>query len=150
MNGLRVNPTASYVLEDGTCTNNLYDHRDKWEANSIVEVDALVVTPPPEYEAHPDWYTVSEEWETGKATYSRKSDVQIAELERGKALGQIRSIEGTYDNDMRKLTRIFILDMMEFMAAQQGITPAQLYQVNKGYRGMKDLEEQIKPLRAKV
>lgn len=85
MKGARVNPLARIELADGTVSTNLNDHKPKWAANQIVEVDVPVVAPPADFESHPDWFIVGEDWDTGATTYSRKSDEQIAEIQLAKA-----------------------------------------------------------------
>lgn len=65
---------------------------------------------------------------------SPKPADQIAELERQTMLPRI--------------TREFILASVELEASKEGITPEQLYTSNVGYQRLKDLDAQIRVLRA--
>lgn len=62
--------------------------------------------------------------------------------------GQIDELEK--QTQLPRVTREFMLASMENMAAAQGLTPDQLYQANIGYRKVKDLDNQIKALRAQI
>lgn len=66
------------------------------------------------------------------------------------ALSQIRSLEDAVENNVRKVTRLFMIELFQYIGAQNGITPEQLYQDNKGYRGLVDLEAQVAPLRKEL
>jgi len=51
---------------------------------------------------------------------------------------------------MPRKTREIQIEVMEYFASTQGITPEQLYMVNPAYRGMVDVDNQIKALRAQL
>lgn len=51
---------------------------------------------------------------------------------------------------MNRAVREFMLAQAEQIAAASGYTPAQLYQVNLGYRKVKDIDTQIAALRAQI
>jgi hypothetical protein len=48
---------------------------------------------------------------------------------------------------MPRKTREIQIQVMEYFAGTQGITPAQLYEVNQAYKGMVDINNQIIALR---
>lgn len=61
---------------------------------------------------------------------------------------QIEQIER--ETLMNRAVREFMLANAEMIAASQGYTPEQLYQVNVGYRRVKDIDNQIAALRAQI
>lgn len=145
-NEKRFNPYATHVVNGVTYEGNILDFPEVCRELGIEEIP----DPQPPEDYNDGYYFVTEQDTAPYRVYTRKSDELISEYERQKTLSQIRSIEDTVENDTRKITRIFMLDVFEFLAAQNGITPDQLYLNNKGYRGLKDLENQIIPLREKV
>lgn len=62
------------------------------------------------------------------------------------ALAEIEALESKYQ--MPRITRETILTLAEERAAAMGITPEELLVRNKGYAGLKALDEQIKTLRS--
>lgn len=63
-------------------------------------------------------------------------------------IAQIDAIER--ETLMNRPVREFMLAQAEQIAASSGYTPAQLYQVNLGYRKVKDIDTQIAALRAQI
>lgn len=61
---------------------------------------------------------------------------------------EIVSIEK--DTLMNRAVREFMLLSAEAQAAAQGITPEQLYTLNPAYKSVKDVDNQISALRAKL
>jgi len=51
---------------------------------------------------------------------------------------------------MPRKTREIQIEVMEYFAGVQGLTPEQLYEVNPAYKGMVDINNQIKALRAQL
>jgi hypothetical protein len=76
---------------------------------------------------------VDGEWVVDPELFEQKIKAQIDEIEQ-------REI-------MPRKTREIQIQLMEFLAAQQGITPQQL-QANPAYAGMVNVDNQIKALRA--
>lgn len=61
---------------------------------------------------------------------------------------QIASIE--IAEIMPRKTREIQIQVMEYFAATQGVSKEQLYAVNPAYKGMVDVDNQIKALRAQL
>lgn len=61
-------------------------------------------------------------------------------------------IETIERNDLmnRRAREAFILQAEQIAASQYNMTPEQLYQANPGYKGAKDIDNQIKALRAQI
>ena len=51
---------------------------------------------------------------------------------------------------MNRATREFMLRLSEKEAAEQGVTPEQLYAVNDAYKAVKDVDAQISAIRAQM
>ena len=61
---------------------------------------------------------------------------------------QIEQLEAT--SKIPRVTREFMLSVMEKEATDTGMTQVQLYAANVGYRKLKDLDTQIRALRAQL
>jgi hypothetical protein len=63
---------------------------------------------------------------------------------------KIENIERSVSTTLQRGFREVLLTMMEREAAAMGITPAQLYATNVGYRRAKDIDNQIAALLAQM
>jgi hypothetical protein len=63
---------------------------------------------------------------------------------------QIEKIEQSVSTTLQRGFREVLLTLMEREAAAMGITPAQLYATNVGYRRAKDIDNQIAALLAQM
>lgn len=70
------------------------------------------------------------------------------EPEKTKAKRQIAEIER--ETLMNRAVREFMLLSAEAQAATQGVTTAQLYAANPGYKSVKDVDTQVAALRGKL
>lgn len=147
-NGHRINPYAAITYEGTTYNGNVLQFPAVVAAMGITE--QAEPEPPAEYVEHPDWYYRTEQDVAPWVVYTKKQTEAIVELEKQKVIAQIRAIEDAVDNDMRKVTRLFMIECLEFLAAQQGITKEVLLEKNKTYRTFITLEAQIQPLREQI
>lgn len=152
-NQRRCNPFATYVDDNGT-------------THSKVPVDLYeeVAEPTPPEDYDPDHYYRTEQDDTPYVTYSRKSDMQIAEFEIEKLKGQIRALEAAESDGMQKTIRQSILQLSETIIAMVGVLglnsetlksamPAAqtlLTASNHTYQRVKQLEDAIIPLRSSI
>jgi hypothetical protein len=63
---------------------------------------------------------------------------------------QIENLERSVSTTLQRGFREVLLTLMEREAAAMGITPAQLYATNVGYRRAKDIDNQIAALREQM
>ena len=75
------------------------------EAVGVIEIERDA--PPDEYNDHPDWYEVREDWEAIQrpyVIYTRKSDEQINEITNNKIKAQIAALEAGQHRAIREAT----------------------------------------------
>lgn len=123
-NKKRLNAHARIVLHDGTISTDLYDHRDKWEENTITEIDDPQWPAGEGPETHiwndlddaPYFKTTPRDAQEVINAHNARIDAQIRALEGGYPLAR-------YDRETK------ILDALE-KAASLGITEEQLLDPN--------------------
>lgn len=92
---------------------------------------------------------------TGERTEREMTAEEIAQLPKlsqadKKAAIQAQINEAESRTLMNRATREFMLRLSEKEAAEQGVTPEQLYAVNDAYKAVKDVDAQISVLRAQM
>lgn len=78
----------------------------------------------------------------------RQPPPETAEQKEARIKLEIEAIEQR--EIMPRKTREIQIQVMEYFAATQGLTKEQLYAVNPAYKGMVDIDNQIKALRAQL
>lgn len=133
---LRCNPHAPYTDENGTRHLKVPD-----------ELYEEVADPAQPGDYCHDTYYRTEQDDAPYVAYTKKTDSAVAAIQIEKEKASIRELEQAVHDGYMKVSRQFMIQVMQTLAAQQAITHDQLYAANKGYKAIFDLEASIVPKR---
>ena len=151
----RINIDAPFTTPDGVTYANLRDPAVREQLGVQEIADPL---PPEDYSD--ETYYRTEQDDAPYVVYTRKSDEQIEQARRARALARIAALEDEQLRQTARMVRERTLKEAEDLAlAQFGLTPEQLYALGSQpnpetaaltYKRLKDLDNAIKAERESV
>ena len=155
LNNKRINIFAPYTAPDGTHGIDLTKAENRVKYGVVEIADPL----PPE-DFSDELYYRTEQDEAPYVVYTRKSDEQIAEMQKAKALAEIARLEEIHLRQSLRAIRERELEAQEAYALEHlGMTPEQLYVAASqpgapvamiSYKRLKDIDNAVKQERNKL